>query len=49
MIWKLEKRYRGFWAFGVRHGYGEAVEVQQDSITIKGAMWERDKIKEVKF
>lgn len=31
MIWGLEKRFRGSWAYGLRHGYGELIEVVEAS------------------
>ena len=45
MIWNVERRYRGDWAFGLRHGYGEAIEIDEDwNLVIKGAVWNKDKI-----
>lgn len=50
MIWDVRRRYRGDWAYGVRHGYGEAIEVDENwNLVVKGAIWEQDKIKEIKF
>lgn len=28
MMWGLTKRYRGTWALGFRHGYGELITIQ---------------------
>jgi len=30
MFWTISKRYRGSWAFGVRHGYGELIELKDE-------------------
>jgi hypothetical protein len=27
MIWSIDKRFRGSWAYGMRHGYGEFIEI----------------------
>ena len=29
MYWNLTKRYRGSWAFGLRHGYGELISIDK--------------------
>lgn len=29
MIWSLSKRFRGNFAYGFRHGYGELIEIQR--------------------
>lgn len=47
MTWSPEKRYRGDWAFGMRHGYGQSIEINRATkkLEIKSAIWDRDKIK----
>jgi len=31
MIWSFTRRYRGSWAYSLRHGYGELIEISKGS------------------
>ena len=51
MIWCDIRRWRGSWAFGLRHGYGEAVciDAEYKLLTIEGALWNKNKIEKIFF
>lgn len=54
MVWSECRRYRGSWAYGMRHGYGESIELELKDfedrestvirLRIEGGIWNQDKV-----
>ena len=48
MVWSSFKRYRGEWAYGYKHGYGESIQVALtgEKLTFRGDIWDRNNLKQ---